>query len=281
MRPPLQSTLATLAFRLIIVMQLCMLPGCATLPDYRPKTPVASDIGRTLLDEWLTRSLQAHALQGVAKVRVQTPERSLSGTQVLLAEEPDRLRAETLSPFGTPLLILTANDAELAVLVPGDNAFYRGRATPENLGRFTRLPLRLADLVGILLFRPPTIDYHNLETAQLSEGGWMVTLESGQRRQELLFDVGHRLTEVRYLHNDELQLQLAYSEFDATPRFFPRRIELALPQQRIKVKMDFRELDTNRQFSPGIFTLSPPPGATVTILDEVAVSQTPSQSESR
>jgi len=268
------------AFWLVITIQLCLLSGCATLPEPQPKAPVLSDFGRSLFNEWLFRRTENHTLQGVAKIRVQAPERTVSGTQVLLAEEPGRLRAETLSPFGTPLLVMTANDADLAVLVPGDNRFYQGRATPENLGRFTRLPLRLADLVGILLFRPPLIAYSSLETFQIPDGSWMIVLESGQRRQELLFDVWQHLTGVRYLYDGELQLRLAYGEFDVAPQVFPRHIDLEFPQQQTLATLVFKELEINRQLLPEVFTLTPPEGVTVTVLDEAA-SRIPPQPESR
>ncbi|MCM2263664.1 MAG: DUF4292 domain-containing protein [Desulfuromonadales bacterium] len=270
-----------LVFWLIITAQLCLLSGCATLPAPQLKAPVASDFGRTLLNEHLSRRTENRTLQGIARIRVQTPERTVSGTQVLLVEEPARLRAETLSPFGTPLLLMTANDTEINVLVPGDNRFYQGRATPENLGRFTRLPLRLADLVSILLFRPPLIDYQSLETFQLSDGGWMAVLEAGQRRQELLFDVGQHLSGVRYFHGGELQLRLAYGDFDATPQLFPHRIELELPQQKTQASLVFKELEVNRQILPEVFALVPPAGALVTILDEMDTLQTSPPLESR
>lgn len=272
---------STLVFLLVIAAQLFIMSGCATLPDYHPQVPAVSDVGRILFDDWLARRGQTRAMQGVAKVKVQTPERSVNGTQVLLVEEPDRLRAETLSPFGTPLLVLTANDAELAVLVPGDNMFYRGRATPENLGRFTRLPLRLVDLVGILLSRPPLIAYRSLETFDLPDGRWLIRLEASPRCQELLFDAGQRLVEVRYLHDEELQLRLAYSEFDPEPQRFPRRIDLTLPQQQTQASLIFKEIETNRPSPSGVFAQSPPPGATVLVLDEMAPSQPPLQPESR
>lgn len=270
-----------LAWCLVFAMQLFTLSGCATLPDYHPQIPAVSEVGRNLFNDWLARRGRHHALQGVAKVKVQTPERSLNGTQVILAEEPGRLRAETLSPFGTPLLVLTANDAELAVLVPGDNAFYRGQATPENLGRFTRLPLRLVDLVGILLSRPPLIAYRSLETFHLPDGLWLIRLESGPRRQELVFDTGQRLAEVRYLHDEELQLRLAYGEFDADPQRLPRRIDLTLPLQQTQATLTFRDLETNLPSPAGAFVQSPPPGVTVTSLDEMAISQPPPQPENR
>lgn len=266
---------------LLLVGQFGLLPGCATLPADQSRRAVADDAAQTLFAELLRRGEQGRTLRGVAKVRVRTPEQTANGTQVLLAEAPGRLRAETLSPFGVPLLVMTANDTELAVLIPGDNRFYRGRATAENLGRFTRLPLRPTDLVGILLHRPPLLAYRGIEAFELASGGWLVNLETGQRRQELLFDAGRRLIEVRYLTGEELQLRVVYGDFGAEPQGRARRIDLELPLQRIVAGLVFSELEMDKPLSGELFTLHPPEGAEITELDELAASQPPLATESR
>jgi len=257
-----------------LCLSLLFLAGCATLPPLQPETLATADTGRALLADWVRRSSQTTTLQGLAKIRLKTPERTLNGTQVILAGDPDRLRAETLSPFGTPLLVLAANGRDLAVLLPGDNLFYQGQATPQNLGRFTRLPLRLADLVGILLSRPPLIDYQHLETFQLSDGGWRIELEAGRRRQLLHFDRDSHLLEVDYLTAGELQLRLAYGEFPPAGDSLPLRINLLLPLQETEVSLLFTELQTDGELLPSAFSLTPPGGATVILLDETAALAT-------
>jgi len=269
-------------FRRLPVMRLLLaaaalalwwsLAGCARLPVYQPAIASTEEVGRGLLHEWLAASGRHERLQGVAKVRVQTAERTVNATQVLLVEKPDRLRAEALSPFGTPLLVMASDGAELGVFLPGDNLFYRGRATPENLGRFTRLPLHPADLVNILLARPPVIAHQRLATFLLPEGGWRVELTAGARGQQLVFDASRRLREVRYLQGGELQLQLAYGEPAPEAQGFPRRIDLDLPRQQIRASLVFEELATDRDLQPGIFTLAPPAGATIVRIDEVAAA---------
>ena len=257
---------------LALCLPLLVLSGCATLPVSQPGTLAAGETGRTLLAEWLQRSAQPQSVQGVAKVRVQTPQRTLNGTQVIVAGAPDQLRAETLSPFGTPLLVLAANGTQLAVLLPGDNLFYHGQATPENLGRFTRLPLRLADLVGILLSRPPLLTYQQLDAFALAEGGWRIELAAGQRRQLLHFDAALRLVEVHYLTAGVLQLQLVYGDYAESGDNLPHRIELKLPLQQTQASLLFNELEADRQLLPALFTLEPPPGATIIGLDTLAAT---------
>jgi hypothetical protein len=255
-------------------LPLLLMAGCATLPPSQPGTPAAAATGRALFAEWAHRNSQPGTVQGIAKVRLQTPARTVNGTQVILAGEPDRLRAETLSPFGTPLLVVAANGTDLAVLLPGDNLFYRGRATPQNLGRFTRLPLRLSDLVGILLSRPPMINYQQLAAFHLPDGGWRIELEAGQRRQVLRFDTDLHLLEADYLTAGELQLHLAYNDYPAAGPGLPRRIDLALPLHQTQASLIFTEMEVDGQLLPAAFTLAPPAGVTVIMLDEVAAAET-------
>lgn len=257
-----------LARRVACLGLLAVLCGCATLPPRVPGDLPAPEAGRALVDGWRTQSARHHSLQGIARVRVQTATRTVNGTQVLLAALPDRLRTETLSPFGNPLLILAANGPELAVLLPGDNLLYRGRANPDNLARFTRLPLRLGELIGMLLYRPPLIDYRAMTTYRLAAGGWRVELEAEPKRQELLFDAERRLIAVRYLFAGELQLQLAYGEFAPELDGMPQRIELQLPREQTGATLVFSEMATDRDFPAESFALIPPEGVTIVALDE-------------
>jgi len=69
------------------------LAGCARLPADQQGIAGTEEDGRGLLREWLAASGRHEGLQGVARIRVQTTERTVTATQVLLVEKPDRLRA--------------------------------------------------------------------------------------------------------------------------------------------------------------------------------------------
>lgn len=242
--------------------------GCATLPPVTAKAvPASPEAARILLEEWADRAARRESLQGLAKVRIETPQRTLNGRQVLVAVAPDRLRAETLSPFGTPLLVLAASGAELAVSLPGERLYYHGAASVENLGRFTRLPLRLTDLVDILLGRPPLPSAAQLRAYLLDDGGWRIETLAGGRRQSLRFDRQRRLAEVSYFAGDELQLQLIYGDYAAEPPELPGRLELSLPLQQTRATLVFTELEAGAPAGQ-LFTLPPPPGARSIALDE-------------
>jgi hypothetical protein len=236
--------------------------------------PISRSFADGLMQEWYENSAWVTSVQGLAKVKVHTPEKSLTGTQVILAEKPNRLRAETLSPFGSPLLLLAADGKKLGVSLPSRNIFYTGEATAANLGRFVRIPLRLTDLISVLLYQPPMIDVLNEEAFALQEGGWLVVRNSSLRRQELIFNHVRQLVEVSYYKQDEfykpdkLFLKINYGKFAEEGTPFPRLFGIELPEAEITASLRFSDLETNGVLRSGIFQLSPPKGATVVSLDD-------------
>lgn len=229
--------------------------------------PVPAARGEALLAMWRERSAALQSLQGLAKVRVKTAQGSMSGTQVVIATKPNQLRAETLGPFGTPLLSLATDGEQLTVFLPGDNLFYAGEATAENFTRFTRMPLPPVVLVDILLWQPPLMGFEELTTFRSEDGGWRLLLVAGPLRQELSFDAAERLQSVRYFSGETPQLLVNYAGFtDAVA--LPRQILLEQPPFAMQASLDFSELTVNQPLPAGCFSLVPPPGIRIVPLDE-------------
>lgn len=245
-----------------------MLTSCAPA---RPKL-VGEELGQSfvagLMQEWSELSTHFTSVKGLAKVKVSTPEKSLNGTQVLLAERPDRLRAETLSPFGSPLLLLATDGEQLGVFLPSRSLFYAGAATPENLSRFVRIPLQLNDLVSVLLYQPPLIDAWNEVGFELEGSGWLVVRSGLSSRQELSFNHNRQLVEMSYYNHDTLLLKINYGNFSDAGARFPRSFAIELPEQKTHASLEFSEPEINAEMKFGIFQLTPPEGATIVSLDD-------------
>ena len=251
---------------LLSLILLFLLTACA--PKSQPGwSPVDRAEGQSLLKKWSALSEEVSSVQGMARAKVSSPQQSGGGTQVVLAELPDHFRAETLSPFGTPLLLLAANGSELGVLMPTQNLFYAGQASPENLARFTRMPLKPEDLVKLLLYRPPLITEKVAATYQLSEGGWLVELRNPARSQQLWFNAERQLTGVEYFDRDQLFLKVSYRRIGEQVSGFPAEYEIELPEFETTAFLRFNEQAVNREFLPGIFRLKAPAGARVVDLD--------------
>lgn len=244
-----------------------LLTSCTQVRPKAVGEQMSQDFAAGLMRAWSEKSINVNSIQGLAKVKVRTPEKTLHGTQVLLAEKPDRLRAETLSPFGSPLLLLAADGKNLGVLLPSQNIYYTGAATAENLSRFVRLPLQVSDLISVLLYQPPLISALRETAFKLLEGGWLMVRSGKLRRQELIFNNDQQLVEVNYYDRDTLLMKVTYSQFDQDEGRFPLHFGIDLPEQEITASLEFSEPETNGTLRPGIFKLTPPPGVTIVSLD--------------
>jgi len=249
--------------RRILILLPFLLAACA--PSLPPTgVPPASE--EVLLERLAESSAAFGSLEGIAKLKVETAERSQTVTEVLIAEKPDRLRLETLNPFGfgQPLLLMATDGRQIDVLVPGEGKLYRDEVTLENLQRMTRLPLQLTDLVHLLLYQVPVIGHERRSVTPLDDGEVLLTLHGADgRRQELCFDPLLRLVGASYYRGEELLLKVCYGEFTGESRPFPTAASLVMPATRTSATVAFSDLRTNVAIPADRFRLTPPPGVEV------------------
>jgi hypothetical protein len=217
-----------------------------------------------LLERLADSATAFNSLEGMAKVRISTEERTQSVTEVLFAEKPDRLRPETLSPFGQPLLVMATDGKQLEFLVPGEGKLYRDDFSLSHLQRLTRLPLQLTDLVHLLLYQVPVISHERQSVEPVAEDETLLILYGGAgRRQELRFDRLLRLTGAAYYQGDELLLRVGYERFFGETRPFPLTASLVMPASKTEATVAFSEVRTNVAIPADRFRLTPPPGVEV------------------
>ncbi len=223
--------------------------------------PVGSEV---LLERLQTLATAFASLRGQAKVRIETGGESFTGNQVLLAQKPDLLRAETLSPFGTPVLVVAAGSGGINVLIPGEGRFLSGESSLRNIQRFTRLPLQLTDLVHLLLYQAPVIPYIETTVVAGEDGGHRLLLdgEAGVR-QELVFDRELRLLRVVYFQGAARVLEIDYGRFTSEAPPFPRSMRLEMPERQSTASLTFSEVDLNRSIPAALFSLAPPVGYSI------------------
>ncbi len=251
---------------LVIVLLAVFHAGCApkVIPSAVESFPVSREIEQALLDSLQATAGAFHSLEGMAKVKVVLGEKSLSGTQVLVAEKPDRLRAETLSPFGfgPPLVLIATDGRDLAVMVPLEGRVYRGEASPQNMQKFTHLPLQVEDLVRILLYQVPLIPHHEQVFSAFSAGGYGLALEGDGRRQSLAFNQAMQLVESAYYIDGELAFRVKYDTFSEGDLPFPQVAFLEMPGSQAEARLSFSEVRTNVVPDRERFFLKTPPGYT-------------------
>ena len=244
----------------LFLLLIVFVAGCAP----RVTQPLTVEPGL----EWrLVERVQAQedafrSVRGFARVWISAEGRSVSGNQVLFAQEPDLFRVEILSPFGQPVLLAAADGSELTVLSPGEGRFFTGEASYRNLQRITRLPLQLSDLVSLLLYRVPLLPVEEPSVAAVREG-YRLTLLFGDLRQELLFNRRLQLIGSSWHRGEALLLSASYSSFAATDPPFPQTLTLEVPPQDVRATLTFTELDVNPDIAPERFRIVPPAGYSV------------------
>ena len=250
-----------------VVLFVLLLSSCAPVrPDLGK--PVSQGFADGLMQEWLDNAALISSVQGLAEVKVKAPMTSINGVQVLIAEKPDKLRAETLSPFGTPLVSMTTADGQLGVLLTAQNLYYTGAATPENLAQFVHIPLDVPDLVSLLLYQPPLIEAWKEEACNLKNGGWLLVRHGALQRQELVFNQRRQLVEVAYFKDNKLMIRAAYAKFNEQGALYPALLTLEIPEKYATVSLDFSDVETNGRLRPGLFEVKAPAGAKVVYLPE-------------
>ncbi len=239
------------------VCLLALLAACAP-PGGRKAAPVAIDPVPLIASVHRAAGLAA-SLRGLAQVRSDGPEGRFSVRQAILAAKPDRLRAETLSMFGSPLMVLATDGTTLRAWLPGQNRFYAGPATTAGLHRFLHLPLALPDLVRLLQYDIPLLE--GQATASRLDDAWQLVTVAGELRAVVRFDAALRPVSFRLLRTDETLFSVSYDHF-ATDGF-PRRIRFTQGTGKRTLEIEFKSLELGPEIGDSLFRLKPPPGAVV------------------
>jgi hypothetical protein len=206
------------------------------------------------------------AVQGEARVRVESGGRSGTVSQFLAAARPDRLHVETLDFFGNVAAVLAAGDGRFSLYDAKERVLYRGEATPENLARIVPLPLAAEELVAILCGGAPlpgapreAVPGRGTLRLELSgpEGGATLVLGEGAAVER---------TEQRPTGRPAYTVGYDVHRYRAGVRF-PTDVQLRSSSPRVRVDLHWREVEVNGEVDPALFDMLPPAGARVVDLD--------------
>lgn len=244
-----------------LVLFLLLLAGCA---PFRPAPqPVAID-PLPLIQNLVDRASSVRSLRGLAVVAVESPEGDFRGRQALVAAMPDRLRAETLSMFGSPLMIVTVDAKRLRAWLPTRRSFYAGRADAAGLARLLRLRTTPRQIVRLLHHRPDVpLDHW---TGHRTADGYQLVRQDAGEVTRLVFDSAKRLVRFELASGANVLIRADWSRFDDQDGF-PRSLSLNWPVAQRRMQLTFKSLELNPDLPADIFSLAPPAGADFYLLD--------------
>jgi hypothetical protein len=253
-----------------------LISGCAALrgrpPPVTAEAPVKPVSAQTLLADLDARSAAIRSFRALAEMRYVGPRDKLAAKEVIVVERPNRLRIEMMSAFGVALQI--ASDGQrVSAYHRGQQTYYHGRATTENLVRFTRLDLTVPEIVDLVMGLPPHAARIGRPTFAFERplGLWRVTTALVNHGAFTLWFEPERLLPARAIEVDPGG-QIAYDATFADYRpvsgiEVPRTVHFDLPEQDRKVELKYSDVSLNVELSPGLFFFGPPAGAKVVDLD--------------
>lgn len=275
---------------------------CGTATPPRSQFPTADD---ALARMKATYSC-VNGVQGQAKIDHLSKQGRVRGDLFLLAQNPDRVRFEVVSPFGPTLFLLTSDGKEFQLLDVKNKQFLFGPPSACNLARMTQVPVPGHALVSLLRGEAPILS-HKPEQAQIAwdaNGGFYRLLLDGNHGalEEIHLKVHDkdldkpwgeqrvRVMDVRVAQMgvDLYKAELSNHEPSKTsgPRVdedgleepvpptggpcdaeLPRSIHMKVPGSEDDVIFQYKEGNWNPPVIDGAFTQSPPGGVTKGFVD--------------
>ena len=226
-----------------------------TLPDER--RPI-DDLLQTLA----RRDQQFKSLRSLASISYTGPDARQSFQEVVVVKRPDRLRLETLYPLGV-LMIVTAAPPDLNVYHTREGVFYRGKS--DDLWRFTRIPLNVAETASLLMGQPP-----GTKGEWRHDGPAIVRDAGGGWKETVTFQQGEALPIRWQLLNPGGVVELVaefgnYTQTGAGP--FPTRIALENPTQKRRIEITYKDPEVNADLPSTLFVQQKPENAREVALD--------------
>ncbi len=235
-----------------------LLSHCAPVPKLHPP-PLLNEAALLLRLQDNAEAWQT--LQGMTRMRTVTESGSASARQVLMLARPDSLRAEVISPFGQPLMLVAAHEGAMQVYLPREQRFLEGDASPWQIARLTGTPLSAEQLVRLALYDVPLID-HETSSLQIREQGYSLMLTGIVDAQRLDFDKDGRLTGAVYFSDGVPLLEIHYGRFDRERGDFPLEVAISTSQGS-RFSLSYSDVQLNREIAVERFGLQLPAGVVV------------------
>jgi outer membrane lipoprotein-sorting protein len=255
------------------LLAFSLFTGCTLFKRPTPPIDLTINSPEILLEKLRERNSRVQSLRSLAKIRVSIPEGKSRFSEVVIAQEPGRIRMEVLSFFGHLAALLVTDSSRLQALFLNEGQMYEGAASASNLSSFLPIPLPPEEIVSLLLGKASLIDCDPVDLELRQEKDlYILKLSSrtGERVQRLWIEpVNFRTVRSETTYPGDTTLLIA--EFDdfkeLNGEWFPASISIRIPSEAIDVKVKYQSPELNPFLASSLFTIAPPPGATLVELD--------------
>jgi hypothetical protein len=149
----------------------------------------------------------------------------------VMMKRPAFLRLESIPLLGPPDFFLSVANDELRVYLPGKNAFYTGRAVPQNISRFFPIFIPAAEMISLLMgIAPDNREESPALRGEQEERYYRVDGYASDRRTRSLWidPSGNRLVRIRtFMEGETVAYEVAFAEHTLVGEsFMPQRVTI-------------------------------------------------------
>ena len=216
-----------------------------------------------------TREAALATFRGQAHLVYDGPQGTTKSSQMIVVQSPDRVRIDVMSPFG-PSYTVAAYGDRLRAYDRGEKILYVGSTTPENLRKYTRVPLEITVLAMLIRGLPPMIAGADSGRVSAGAGSWLwdVGLEGGgSLRVEFDRDQLRPLRASLTGASPSDSLSVEFEEYrDVSGVDVPHRIRARLGEGGL-VELEYSRIWRAVQLTATAFQIDPPSGVRVVGMD--------------
>jgi len=244
--------------------------GCAVVrppslppPPAEKPQPTPLELHGLLIE----RDVALRSFQGQGRLEYDGPDGKLRSANMVVVKAPDKVRIDFRSPFSLTYTVVS-DGTELLAYDRGEKVLYRGRPSPQNFGRYTRVPVDLSMLVSLVRGLPPMPGGPGAGRVLPVEQGWLweASLETGGRLG-IVFDRQAWLPRLARLEGSGRDFVAYFEEYDEVSGMpTAHRIRAELPGGGV-VKLEYGTIWRDRTHGDNAFHIEAPAGVRVVNMD--------------
>jgi hypothetical protein len=247
------------------VLASAALAGCRTMGPPVPLEPGDSR-PTALLAALAAESGSRHSLRGTVKLSLDGPAGSVRASQVVLVEQPSRLRVEVQGFLSQTVAVLVTDGDRFELFRAGVPRLQTGPVYPGLLWEVAQVDLTPEEAVEVLLGAPRVPPGLEPTGAQrYPDGAIRVDLGDAKGPSQRVFEWGAdaRLRRIEARSpGDSVLWQADFSRWERVgDQWFAHGIALHFPVSETEVELDFGDVELNPELPSDAFVLRAPPVA--------------------
>lgn len=247
---------------LLLLATAALSVDCAGAQSTRP-----SD-GPSSADQLLKRALarpMARTLQGMTRLDSYVDGAARKADVLIRLAAPDKVQFQALSPTMDLLAVLTTDGQRFVSYERGGRRCYTGKACPSNLARLVPMAMPADQLVAAIVGRPPILPApeRSLHWDEAKKA-WRVHLGGARDRDQQDVWITHGDYRFRGSVIYRQSKRVASIAYGGLPKGdaigAPRRLRLQIPERKIDMSLELREVTVNEAIDARDFAIPCPTG---------------------